>query len=46
MFKKNKVAISVVTGILGVVGVITSAQAVHVNPDGTGQVSVVPLLQR
>ena len=42
MFKKNKVAISVSVGILGVVGVITSAQAVHVNPDGTGQVLVFP----
>ncbi|MEN9503394.1 MAG: hypothetical protein RI964_2679 [Pseudomonadota bacterium] len=42
MFKKNKVAISVSVGILGVVGVITSAQAVHVNPDGTGQVLLFP----
>ncbi|WMP18713.1 hypothetical protein [Thiothrix lacustris] len=42
MFKKNKVAMSVVTGILGVVGVISSAQAVHVNPDGTGQVLLFP----
>lgn len=42
MFKKNKVAISVATGILGAVGVITSAQAVHVNPDGTGQVLLFP----
>ncbi|SDZ74123.1 hypothetical protein SAMN05660964_00079 [Thiothrix caldifontis] len=42
MFKKNKVAISVATGILGVVGVITSVQAVHINPDGTGQVLLFP----
>jgi hypothetical protein len=42
VFKKNKVAISVATGILGVVGVITSAQAVHLNPDGTGQVLLFP----
>ncbi len=42
MFKKNKVAISVATGILGVMGVMTSAQAVHVNPDGTGQVLLFP----
>ena len=42
MFKKNKIAISVVTGILGVVGIISSAQAVHVNPDGTGQVLLFP----
>lgn len=42
MFKKNKVAISVATGILGAMGVITSAQAVHVNPDGTGQVLLFP----
>ena len=42
MFNKNKVAISVTAGILGVVGVMTSAQAVHVNPDGTGQVLVFP----
>lgn len=42
MFKQNKVAISVAAGILGIVGVISSAQAVHVNPDGTGQVLVFP----
>ncbi len=42
MFKKNKIAISVVTGILGVVGIISSAQAVHVNPEGTGQVLLFP----
>ena len=42
MFKKNKVAISVVTGILGLAGVMTSAQAVHVNQDGTGQVLLFP----
>ncbi len=42
MFKKNKIAASVAIGLLGVVGVITSAQAVHVNPDGTGQVLLFP----
>lgn len=42
MFKKNKVAAGVAAGILGVVGIISSAQAVHVNPDGTGQVLVFP----
>jgi hypothetical protein len=42
VFKKNKVAISVVTGILGLAGVMTSAQAVHVNQDGTGQVLLFP----
>ncbi|QQZ29488.1 hypothetical protein HMY34_12275 [Thiothrix subterranea] len=42
MFKKNKVAISVATGILGIVGGITSVQAVHVNPEGTGQVLLFP----
>lgn len=42
MFKKNKLAISVATGILGAVGVITTAQAVHVNTDGTGQVLLFP----
>lgn len=42
MFKKNKIAISVAVGALGVAGVITSAQAVHLNPDGTGQVLVFP----
>lgn len=42
MFKQSKVAISVAAGILGAVGVISSAQAVHVNPDGTGQVLVFP----
>ncbi len=42
MFRKNKVAISVAVGILGVAGVMSSAQAVHVNPDGTGQVLLFP----
>ncbi|OQX11989.1 MAG: hypothetical protein BWK73_16100 [Thiothrix lacustris] len=42
MFNKNKIAISVAVGILGVAGVMTSAQAVHVNPDGTGQVLLFP----
>lgn len=42
MFMKNKIAIGVAVGILGAVGVITSAQAVHVNPDGTGQVLLFP----
>lgn len=42
MFKKNKLAVSVAAGILGAVGVISSAQAVHVNPDGTGQVLIFP----
>ena len=42
MFRKNKVAISVAVGILGAVGVMTSAQAVHLNPDGTGQVLLFP----
>jgi hypothetical protein len=39
---KNKVAISVAVGILGTAGVMSSAQAVHVNPDGTGQVLLFP----
>ncbi|QTR51526.1 hypothetical protein [Candidatus Thiothrix anitrata] len=42
MLSKNKIAISVAVGILGVAGVMTSAQAVHVNPDGTGQVLLFP----
>lgn len=42
MFKKHKIAMGVSLGILGVMGVFTSAQAVHLNPDGTGQVLLFP----
>lgn len=42
MFKKHKIALGVSAGILGVVGALTSAQAVHLNPDGTGQVLLFP----
>lgn len=42
MFTKHKIAMGVSAGILGAVGVITSAQAVHLNPDGTGQVLLFP----
>ncbi|MEZ5451361.1 MAG: hypothetical protein R3E93_00885 [Thiothrix sp.] len=42
MFKKNKIALSVAVGVIGAVGIMTSAQAVHVNPDGTGQVLLFP----
>lgn len=42
MFTKHKIAMGVSAGILGVVGVFTSAQAVHMNPDGTGQVLLFP----
>lgn len=42
MFKKNKIASSVAIGILGALGIIASAQAVHLNSDGTGQVLLFP----
>lgn len=42
MFKKSKIALSVVAGVMGVMGIMTSAEAVHVNPDGTGQVLLFP----
>ncbi|HPE61888.1 MAG TPA: hypothetical protein PLB10_16265 [Thiolinea sp.] len=42
MFKQNKLALGVAAGILGLAGIMTSAQAVHVNPDGTGQILIFP----
>ncbi|PID49953.1 MAG: hypothetical protein CR991_03905 [Proteobacteria bacterium] len=42
MFEKTKVALGVTMGILGLAGIATTAQAVHVNPDGTGQVLIFP----
>lgn len=42
MFKKSKIALSVVAGVMGVMGIMTSAEAVHVNPDGTGQALIFP----
>ena len=42
MFKKKKLALGIVAGLAGALGIVTSAQAVHVNPDGTGQVLIFP----
>ncbi len=42
MFKKKKLALGIAAGFLGAAGVITSAQAVNVNPEGTGQVLLFP----
>lgn len=42
MFKKNKIALGVAAGFVGMVGVMSSAQAVHVNKDGTGQALLYP----
>ena len=42
MFKKKKLALGIVAGLAGALGIVTSAQAVHVNPDGTGQVLIYP----
>ncbi len=42
MFKKKKIALGVAAGFMGLAGIISSAQAVHVNPDGTGQVLLFP----
>lgn len=42
MFKKNKLSIGVAAGLLGAMAIVTSAQAVHINKDGTGQVLLFP----
>ena len=42
MFKKNKLTIGVAAGLLGAMAMMTSAQAVHINKDGTGQVLLFP----
>ncbi len=42
MFKKKKLALGIAAGFIGAVGIMTSAQAVHVNSDGTGQVLLFP----
>ncbi|WP_020396496.1 hypothetical protein [Thiolinea disciformis] len=42
MFKKHKLALGIAASLLGGVVVYTSVQAVHVNPDGTGQVLIFP----
>jgi hypothetical protein len=41
MNRKNLTA-AVLAGLAGVVGIVGSAQAVNVNPDGTGQVLLYP----
>lgn len=42
MFKKNKIALGVAAGFVGLAGIMSSAQAVHVNKDGTGQALLFP----
>lgn len=42
MFKKKKIALGVAVGFMGLAGIMSSAQAVHVNADGTGQVLLFP----
>ena len=42
MFKKNKLALGVAAGLVGLAGIMSSAQAVHVNAEGTGQVLIFP----
>ncbi|MGB0845705.1 MAG: hypothetical protein ACPGSM_03225 [Thiolinea sp.] len=42
MFKKKKLALGVAAGFMGLAGIMSSAQAVHVNADGTGQVLIFP----
>ncbi|MCX7544076.1 hypothetical protein [Marinicella gelatinilytica] len=40
--KKNKLTTAVIAGLAGVAGVASVGNAVHVNPEGTGQVLVYP----
>lgn len=42
MFNKNKLALGIGASLLTGVVIYTTAQAVHVNPDGTGQVLIFP----
>ncbi|CAA6800159.1 MAG: Unknown protein, partial [uncultured Thiotrichaceae bacterium] len=42
MFKKKKIALGVAAGFVGLAGIMSSAQAVHVNKDGTGQALLFP----
>ena len=42
MFNKKKIAIGVAMGVVGLTGIIGSAYAVHVNPEGTGQFLIFP----
>jgi len=42
VLKKKKLTLGIVAGLAGALGIVTSAQAVHVNPDGTGQVLIFP----
>ncbi len=42
MFKKNKLALGAATGLVGLAVIMTGAQAVHVNTEGTGQVLIFP----
>ncbi len=40
--KKNKLTTAVIAGLAGVAGVATVGNAVHVNPEGTGQALIYP----
>lgn len=40
--KKNKLTTAVIAGLAGVAGVASVGNAVHVNPEGTGQVLIYP----
>ena len=42
MFKKTKLAAAMTAGMIGALGIVSSAQAVHVSEDGTGQVLIFP----
>ncbi len=42
MFKKNKLSIGVAAGLLGAMAMMTSAQAVYIDKDGTGEVLLFP----
>ncbi|MEZ5534900.1 MAG: hypothetical protein R3F02_04680 [Thiolinea sp.] len=42
MFKKKKIALGVAAGLVGLAGIMSSAQAVHINNDGTGQALLFP----
>ncbi len=40
--KKNKLTMSIAAGVAGVAGLASVANAVHINPEGTGQVLIYP----
>ena len=42
MFKKSKIAMAVTAASIGAIGAVNTAQAVNVDPDGKGQVMILP----